>query len=283
MAAADFFNPGARPIPQSNGAFLAPPQPQRASSNPNLRYDQYSQSAPAPNSYTPQASPHHSPYIPAHYPPHQPSPLNGSPYLQPQQPQQPPPPYQPEHKASISFAQPPQPQRSSFSGGQRPQYNPQHLAPVPYNPQQYGQPAPIRPNMDSNNSSYSVASGYKSDPEHHRRTHKQQTGKERAQKRRISESSRSSNTDGFLGAAGGGLIGDLIMPGLGTVGGALIGYLGGKDYGQHRKVREVKRERAQKDWETQYGSKSRERSHDGERQRSRSERRGSHSSRKDDY
>jgi len=61
--------------------------------------------------------------------------------------------------------------------------------------------------------------------------------------------------DGFIGAAGGGLIGYLLYPALGSVGGALVGWIGGKDYGKHRKWREEKRERDQERWERKYGSK----------------------------
>jgi hypothetical protein len=38
----------------------------------------------------------------------------------------------------------------------------------------------------------------------------------------------------FLGAGGGALIGDMIFPGLGTIGGALLGGVGGHEYGKSR-------------------------------------------------
>lgn len=69
---------------------------------------------------------------------------------------------------------------------------------------------------------------------------------------RDSSSSRSKNTDAFIGAAGGGLIGDLIFPGLGTVGGAALGWFGGKDYAKHRKGREERRADEQKAWEKKH-------------------------------
>jgi uncharacterized protein YcfJ len=94
--------------------------------------------------------------------------------------------------------------------------------------------------------------GYASDPEPNRRRHKHHEKR----KRRISDSSRSANADGFIGAAGGGLIGDLIFPGLGTAAGALAGWIGGKDYGQNRKKREEKRERQQEDWEMVKGDRA---------------------------
>jgi hypothetical protein len=85
----------------------------------------------------------------------------------------------------------------------------------------------------------------------------------------VSDNSRSANADGFIGAAGGSIIGDLIFPGLGTVGGALVGFLGGKDYGKHRKWREERRDREQGRWEAKYGDeRSRDGSRDGYRDRS---------------
>lgn len=59
----------------------------------------------------------------------------------------------------------------------------------------------------------------------------------------------SSNKDAFLGAAGGGLVGDLIFPGLGTVGGAAIGWFGGKDFARRHEKRKEQRAEAQKEWE----------------------------------
>lgn len=38
----------------------------------------------------------------------------------------------------------------------------------------------------------------------------------------------------FLGAGGGAVIGDLIFPGLGTLGGAILGGVGGHEYGKKR-------------------------------------------------
>lgn len=39
----------------------------------------------------------------------------------------------------------------------------------------------------------------------------------------------------FLGAGGGAIIGDCIFPGLGTIGGAILGGLGGHEYGKRDK------------------------------------------------
>ena len=45
---------------------------------------------------------------------------------------------------------------------------------------------------------------------------------------------KSSGVNTFLGAGGGAILGDLIFPGLGTLGGALIGGVGGHEYGKKR-------------------------------------------------
>lgn len=45
---------------------------------------------------------------------------------------------------------------------------------------------------------------------------------------------KSSGVNTFLGAGGGALIGDAIFPGLGTLGGALLGGIGGHEYGKKR-------------------------------------------------
>jgi uncharacterized protein YcfJ len=137
----------------------------------------------------------------------------------------------------------------------------------------------MRPYTNNYQSEASLMSGYSSDPEPHRRRHKHDK-----KKRRISETSRSAKADGFIGAAGGGLIGDLIFPGLGTAAGALVGWIGGKDYGEHRKSREEQRNKIQEAWDRKYSS--RDHSHD-ERRKSRDHssdgRRRSHDGRRGDY
>lgn len=45
----------------------------------------------------------------------------------------------------------------------------------------------------------------------------------------------------------------MIFPGLGTVGGALAGWIGGKGYGDKRKEREERRDRSQYSWEEKWG------------------------------
>lgn len=146
----------------------------------------------------------------------------------------------------------------------------------------------MRPYANPNSPQYSLESGYSSDPEPHRRKHKHKKRRDSDEKK--SSKSRSTTTDAFLGAAGGGLIGDLIFPGLGTVGGAALGYIGGRDYGKHRKVREEKFATAQREWEEIHRPEQdrRDRSRDySSRDNSNRvverERRRSHENRRDDY
>ena len=262
MAATEYFTPAARPpLDQQNSGLYPPPPVQRANS-----------SQPGFGGYQPVQPGHLDP------PFGQPSPQFGggvrppSPYTQSPHP----PPYQPlSNDQKVHFAQnpsPPGPSQSTYALNQ-PNYQAsraQQLAPYPPGPyvpagayhqiQPYAQPHHRSHHRHSH--SDPSGSGYSSDPEHSRDKHR----KDRT--RRISESSRSSKADGFIGAAGGGLIGDLIFPGLGTVGGALVGFFGGKDYGKHRKWREEKRDREQERWERKYrkgdsgdDSYSRSRSH----------------------
>jgi hypothetical protein len=51
-------------------------------------------------------------------------------------------------------------------------------------------------------------------------------------RRKHVEKKKSSGVNTFLGAGGGAIIGDMIFPGLGTIGGALLGGVGGHEYGK---------------------------------------------------
>lgn len=48
--------------------------------------------------------------------------------------------------------------------------------------------------------------------------------------------------DTFIGAGGGAIVGDLIFPGLGTLGGAILGGVGGHEYGKKKASRSQPRE-----------------------------------------
>lgn len=210
---------------------------------------------------------------------------------------QPPPPYQ-EQRPGVHFAPTPLElhQRHSFSGQQRPPQNswnppPQQgygnpyaqqnaaLQPYQQHQQHHGtsplngngtpphRPQYLSPHMlpyaNPNSSQFSLENaGYSSDPEPHRRKHKNRHRRDSGEARSTKSSTRSTNADAFVGAAGGGLIGDLIFPGLGTIGGAAIGWFGGKDYGNHRKGREDKRHKEQRKWEEKHGTQDRSRSRD---------------------
>ena len=228
---------------------------------------------------------HSSPYQgPTSHP--QPIPNMNSPHPSPLQA---PPPYQEfNSKPGVHFAPTPVDihQRHSFSG-QRPQpsmwnNSPQQPSPlVPYNhqhrpsmsqisqqqgygtPPSYGSTPPrpqylhpqMRPYANPNASQYNLDhAGYVSDPERDRHRHRHRRRRDSGESRDMKDkkSTRSTNSDAFIGAAGGGLIGDLIFPGLGTVGGAALGWLGGKDFGNHRKGRESKRAMEQRKWEEKY-------------------------------
>lgn len=76
-----------------------------------------------------------------------------------------------------------------------------------------------------------------------------------AEKARGKKDHTARNT--FWGALGGGAIGDLIAPGLGTLGGALLGGVGGHEAGRSRsgsgrdggRSRTRKRDRYDEEWE----------------------------------
>ena len=65
---------------------------------------------------------------------------------------------------------------------------------------------------------------------HHHHHHHRIDNNERPQQKR-----KGSGVSTFLGAGGGAVIGDLIFPGLGTIGGALLGGLSGHEFGRERR------------------------------------------------
>ena len=74
----------------------------------------------------------------------------------------------------------------------------------------------------------SPSDGHRSSSEHHRHHYYHQ--KRRDSRNKSSHESR----DGLLGAAGGALIGDLILPGAGTLSGVIIGALKGRQHGRRK-------------------------------------------------
>lgn len=287
MAAAGYYQPGGpslvppRPsMPMSqqpSSSYLGvPPPPQRASSQPNVNITAPPQQSwqPQPASYSPGPPP--PPYEPLSESAPKPT-VHFAPTPRPLQNHPRPNSFSGGQRPNVQHWAPP-----PFQQAQNPQLYPpqQQYTPQGYQPQQqalvyqnnYSQPPqagashlrPYDPNISS--SDLSSGPGYSSDPERHRRRRKHRHhdhknhsrsrsngGSGSSQKRRTSDTSRSANADGFIGAAGGGLIGDLIFPGLGTVGGALAGWIGGRGYGERRKDREDRRDRSQYAWEERFG------------------------------
>ncbi|EXJ81739.1 hypothetical protein A1O1_07804 [Capronia coronata CBS 617.96] len=253
MAAAEYFASGARPPYEQSNSLFPPSQPQRAHSQPGHPYR-----PPQLGHSSPQLRPQSVQYAPPP-PPYQSHTDDGNPNAQFAHR----PAAQSQHRPSLPDQSRPQPysiNQHNQHAQQLTAYQPGSFVPqaYPYQQQQHFYP-PYRSSPNYSSVDLGVGNGYSSDPERHRRKHK-------SQPRRISESSRSTNTDGFLGAAGGGLLGDMLFPGLGTVGGALFGWVGGKDYAKHRRWREEKRDRDQERWERKFGSsRSRSHSRDGRR------------------
>ncbi|OQU98157.1 hypothetical protein CLAIMM_03981 [Cladophialophora immunda] len=255
MAAAEYFTSAPRPpLEQHNNGSYVPPQPQRVhSSQAGFGYQSGQPGQPSPQFGVQPPSPYGPP---PHLPPPAYQPLNNEPKVHfaatPATPGQ--------HRPSLSSQPTYALNQPNFQANPVQQLSP--YPPGPYVPQAYQHlpygPPHHRPHHRPSHGDPS-GSGYSSDPEPNRRNHKERT-------RRISDHSRSTNADGFLGAAGGGLLGDLLFPGLGTVGGALVGWVGGKDYGKHRKWREEKRDREQERWEREYRRKN---SHSRSRSQSR--------------
>ncbi|QDS67578.1 hypothetical protein FKW77_003559 [Venturia effusa] len=71
---------------------------------------------------------------------------------------------------------------------------------------------------------------------HAHHTHKSDSG---SNGRPDTRSRARSDRDTFIGAGGGAMIGDTLIPGLGTLGGALLGALGGSKYAKRRSKSDV--------------------------------------------
>jgi hypothetical protein len=83
--------------------------------------------------------------------------------------------------------------------------------------------------------------------------HDRSRDRSRSRTRSHKKKEKGSTTNTFLGAFGGGAIGDLIFPGLGTVGGALLGGWGGHEVGKGTRDGgsrgRHKRDRYDEEWE----------------------------------
>lgn len=234
MAAAEYYNPGgaSRP-PQAPAAGPGPAPQQPAFLGPPSAT---SQAPPYPMS---DAPPPYQAFAPPQRPQSQPPPIrqNGAQQYQAYNPN-------PPHNTD-THQYPPEkvPQRpSALQNMYRPadfaSTHPPQAPPPPANG--YFTPAgpalsqiyndQTRPPRRSSTSGYPTAqSPYRRDsrsPEPKKHRHHSSRPQTTRQK--------SGGVNTFLGAGGGAIIGDLIFPGLGTIGGAIIGGVGGHEYGKKR-------------------------------------------------
>lgn len=244
MSAQDYYNPGGSapapaptqpiPVPQQNIQQPPPqPAPPLQSTPPYPLYD----GPPPPYSAGFDQRPHSQP------PPAQR--VDAIPQHQPQ------PQYRPTH---LSAQYRPQPQPHSYSYEYPPEKQP-YPAHDDYRRDPYAQPAGQKHDRRaSSNSNYppslnggqysSIYRGRKDDDKRYydedyerrdrsrSRSRSRSRGRDRDVRRKHVERKKSSGVNTFLGAGGGALIGDMIFPGLGTIGGALLGGVGGHEYGK---------------------------------------------------
>ncbi|CAK3885982.1 Hypothetical predicted protein [Lecanosticta acicola] len=228
MAAAEYYTPGGQQptgpqpglAPPSHGN-LNPPYPLSDAPPPYSQFDQRPHSQPPPQ---------HRPSAPGeqYYPP---PPSNGYPAYPPHKSGRPP---QNMHKPPGTpgpYPPQPYPQQAQYLQAQPQGYF--GLAGTPAMQQVYA-----NGNADGRKPSSTPAYGpprspYRDDSQsrsrsrgaHHSHHHHKPEVKRK----------HSSGVHSFLGAGGGAIIGDAIFPGLGTLGGAILGGLGGHEYGRQRR------------------------------------------------
>ncbi|SMR51058.1 unnamed protein product [Zymoseptoria tritici ST99CH_1A5] len=268
MAAAEYFNPGSQPASYSGA--LRPPM------NANLALPYPISDAPPPYTAIADARPHSQP-PPIQRPPpldpyYQQPPANGQQYPPGDQQY---PPYNQQYPPN--GAQYPQNGVQYPSSGQhhpaekasRPQpqaqYRPQSYTPQPQQGY-FSQPGPssMKQSFTRKDRDYGAASPhvqFRTDsPRVRSRSRSRSRSRDRRERERDRDRDRSrsrsrsrerrhrhrqqpsqkkkSGVDTFIGAGGGALIGDAIFPGLGTIGGAILGGLGG-----HKVAKDKERER----------------------------------------
>ncbi|KAK4507940.1 hypothetical protein PRZ48_001675 [Zasmidium cellare] len=258
MAAADYYNPGGQqpgghpPAPIYPPQQLHPPQ-QNNSLNVNPPYPM----SDAPPPYTAYAEPPR---------PHsQPPPQHRPPPNDQYRPPQPPNGHVPTHAYPPDKLPRPAP-------GTHNMYKPSDFGGAPYTPQPYQQPAPqphpqhgqdyfplsgtpamaqVYGNGNNGGRRPSTTPGYRPPRSPLRDDDKRDRSRSRSRSRHRKHHhdrpqaprKKSSGVNTFLGAGGGALIGDAIFPGLGTLGGAIIGGLGGHEYGKRRPASNPNRSR----------------------------------------
>lgn len=241
MAAAEYFNPNGRMDSRSHQPpqqfqQQPPPRSSQASASLNPPYplsDQpppYSEQGPRPHSQPPpgQRYPQQTsgagagvgaaasaPYPPNH------SSMNTHQYPPEKLPQYPPPPpwvQQPGYPAPIAPGL-----SQAYPAQSYPGPPPQTYPSQAYPGQTYaGQTRPQQPRPNSYTRPTRSRSQSRERRKHHHKS--QPEGKPK----------KNTGMNTFLGAGGGAIIGDLIFPGMGTLGGALLGGIGGHEYGKKR-------------------------------------------------
>jgi hypothetical protein len=252
MAAQEYYNPGG--IPQGPPQPAQPPQMQQ-SGPPRPAPAQAPQNPPYPLS---DAPPPYSALTDAQRPQSQPPPQNripqqnGAPQYQPYNPNvdthQYPPEKAPQRPSTLQNMYRP----SDFTSSHPPPQHAQGPPPPPpqgppngYSQQPNGYFAPAGPGLSQiyNNQPRpprrSSTSGYPTAQSPYRRSSRSRS-RSRDRKHRHNHNrpqgpkQKGSGVNTFLGAGGGAIIGDLIFPGLGTIGGAILGGVGGHEYTKKR-------------------------------------------------
>ncbi|KAI7152968.1 hypothetical protein KC349_g8668 [Hortaea werneckii] len=197
----------------------------------------HSHSQPPPMTRPPLQTPHHSDY--------QYRPQQGDTHMYPPEKQAhfnnaqqngfiPPGNYAPQGRSS-SYQQPPGRQGYPFPNGAPPPAQPPYATSSsrqPSKPQHRPSPSPYR--NDSSRSRSRSRSREKSSRRKHR-PHYDARPQYYERPSQEQQRKKSNGVSTFLGAGGGAVLGDIIFPGLGTLGGAILGGVGGHEYGKQRR------------------------------------------------
>ncbi|KAK4954347.1 hypothetical protein LTR10_007778 [Elasticomyces elasticus] len=250
MAAADYYNPGGGGMPHATAQQAPRPQqplrplPQNMSPLPypisdapppySAFSEQRPQSQPPPHS-RPQS---HVDFAPTNnYPPAQhgyPPDKQG---------------YRPSAMQSVYPPQQPQypPQQSQYPP-QQPQYQPvQPPAPQQGYPYPNGKPIPGLSTVGRRPSAVPYTDRDRDRDSSRSRSRSRSRRRHHHHHREQPQPKKKSGVSTFLGAGGGAIIGDVIFPGLGTLGGALLGGVGGHEYAKKRSYSNPSRSRSYND------------------------------------
>jgi hypothetical protein len=215
------------PPPQSQSPYGTSPRTSNGSVNSQPRY----QTPPYPTTPGPMPVPQKQtpPYPTSNYPPQQ--------YLAP-------PGAVPPQAGSAPTQSyfPPQPQPNGYGYGPRPSdpyaYPPQ--APLSLQRSISEPPDGRRPSLASSQSSQPRHNHHRRDYDDEDEDSEYERSRSRdSRDRRPRPKNKHSDTSTFLGAGGGAIVGDAIFPGLGTLGGLLLGGWGGREYSRRRSKSEM--------------------------------------------